>query len=743
MEIIENLFRSIMFFFDNIIYGLIPIIYKLFIYLSELNLYSDDPGNPLYQLISHVYVLLGIFMLFKVSFSLLQYLVDPNSFRDSSKGMGKLATNVIVALVLLVTVPYIFSMASELQRVVVQENVIGQLILGTNASGNVNTDSEGNVTAVDISKAEEMAKDLQFMLYGAFYNVSDSIDACSGTSGVLGSIDVATQEGGACLDYLNGMADESNVAANGVNLYSFFKHTPVGDEEEGVCNGNVCDERQFEDFGALLWWKDNGGYVIDYLPFISSAVGVYVVFLLISFAVDIAVRAIKLCFLQMVAPIAIVSYVDPKESIGNGKLNNWIKECASTYFSLFMRLATIFFVMLLVQIIASSVLSNGQSESYISMQITDKSYSIWIYLFLVIGAFMFAKQVPNIIEKIFGIKGSGDFNLNPFKNTGFAALAGGVAGLGIGVAGAVTGSGFGRIATGTLSGFKGGLTGKNMGDITKRQADANRRLGAARANGSTFTGRMGAKWSSFWGTPGAMGRVLNKQAAQDEVIEKANRSMADNNVKIQNATSYADFVKAQEDRAESQITDEKNMTSYAIEYRKRQAQVSTLEAQMNATTNQDERVNLSERIQELRNKNAAWLEGARYSYMDDNKNNRLKEMDENGNMVSTVDHVLQGLDKDAMRAGEVIGIDERSYNNKTAAERHKDVGMLRGQISDWKRENLPYESQKRTAEAEKEKLRVEETKARADIQGANAQEGGPRRRLGGPRGPMGPRGPRF
>lgn len=436
MEIIVNLFRNLMFFFDNVIYGLIPIIYKLFIYLSELNLYSDDPGNPLYQLISHVYVLLGIFMLFKVSFSLLQYLVDPNSFRDSSKGMGKLATNVIVALVLLVTVPYIFSMASELQRVVVQENVIGQLILGNTASSTVDGESSSKI---DANKAEEMAKDLQFMLYGAFYKVDDSIDACSGTSGVFGSIDVASQESGSCLKYLDkGISTESNSAANGVTLYSFFKHTPVGDEEEGVCNGNVCDERNFTHFGSLLWWKDNGEYVIDYLPFISSAVGVYVVFLLISFAVDIAVRAIKLCFLQMVAPIAIVSYVDPKESIGNGKLNNWIKECASTYFSLFMRLATIFFVMLLVQIIASSVLSNGQSESYISMQITDKSYSIWIYLFLVIGAFMFAKQVPNIIEKIFGIKGSGDFNLNPFKSfanvrdSGFGALAGGAIGMGVG-----------------------------------------------------------------------------------------------------------------------------------------------------------------------------------------------------------------------------------------------------------------------------------------------------------------------
>lgn len=742
MEIIVNLFRSLMFFFDNIIYGLIPTIYKLFIYLSELNLYSNEEGNPLYQLIQHIYVLLGIFMLFKVSFSLLQYIVDPNAFRDSSKGMGKLVTNVIVALVLLVAVPYIFNVASELQRIVVQENVIGQLILGTSASGTVQANDEGNVTSVDTAKAEEMAKDLQFMLYGAFYNVSDSISACSETSGVLGSIDVARND--ACLNFLNeGIAGEENAAANDVNLYSFFKHTPTEDDAGNEkCIDNVCDERDFSHFGSLLWWKDNGNYVIDYLPFISSAVGVYVVFLLISFSVDIAVRAIKLCFLQMLAPIAIVSYIDPKESISDGKLRRWVNESASTYFSLFLRLATIFFVMLLVEIISSSVLSNG-GESYIGAQIDDPAYSIWIYLFLVIGAFMFAKQVPKMLDKIFKIENSGNLNLNPFKNEGFGALAGGAVGLGIGVAGAATGSGIGRIASGTLGGFKAGLGGKKIGEISDKQADINRRLGMARANGSTFTGRLGAKWSSFWGTPGKMGRVLNKQADQDEIINKANRSMADNNVRIQNATSYADFIKAQEDRAESQITDEKNMTSYAIEYRQRQAQVAALEAQMNSSTSQNERMQLSDQIQKRRNENAAWLENARYSYMDDNKRGTLKAMNAQGQMVSTVDHVLQGLDKDAMRAGEVIGIDNSSYDRKTASERHSDAGALRGQISDWKRENLPYESAKRAAEAEKEKLRVEEEVARANVQGANAKEGGARRRGGFGPGGSGPRGPRF
>ena len=126
--------------------------------------------------------------------------------------------------------------------------------------------------------------------------------------------------------------------------------------------------------------------------------------------------------------LQIVSYIDPKESISDGKLRRWVNESASTYFSLFLRLATIFFVMLLVEIISSSVLSDDSGESYIGAQIDDTAYSIWIYLFLVIGAFMFAKQVPKMIESIFGIKGSGDLHLNPFKNEGFGALAGGAVG---------------------------------------------------------------------------------------------------------------------------------------------------------------------------------------------------------------------------------------------------------------------------------------------------------------------------
>ena len=469
MEIVQNLFRTLMFFLDNIVYGLIPQIYRLFVYLSELNLYGGE-NNPIQTLIGRVYVLLGIFMLFKVSFSLLQYIVDPSAFRDSSKGMGKLVTNVLVALVLLVSVPTIFNFATEVQTTVVKSNVIGELILGESMS-----DGDGEMSP---QKIEMLAKDVQFMMFGAFYSLNPAVtegenamfSECAGTSGVFGSKDMALANNGGCLEQLNEeISKYDDASANGVNLYSFFKH--AGGNGDACLNG-TCDTRDFSHFDKLLWWKSDGEYVINYLPFISTAAGIYVVFLLITFCVDVAVRVIKLCFLQMIAPIAIVSYIDPKESVSSGKLSSWIKEVVSTYFSLFLRLATLFLVMLLISVISSMVLAKeGELGAQIA-QITgnDVGFNIWIYLFLIIGAFMFAGKVPKLIESIFGIKGSGEFSLNPFKNQAVAAgtgmLIGGAAGVSSGLrAGAMAGAPVRGAVGGLLSGTRQGFGTKLSPDM--------------------------------------------------------------------------------------------------------------------------------------------------------------------------------------------------------------------------------------------------------------------------------------
>lgn len=710
-DVVQNLIRSVMFFIDNVIYGLIPKIYQLFIYLSEIDLFSNN--GPLNQLINHIYVLLGIFMLFKVSFSLLQYIVDPNSFRDSSKGMGKLVTNVLVAMVLLVAVPSIFDKAMELQGYIVRSNAIGQLILGTTAGV---VEIGDNTAEIDDTAVKEMAVDLQFMLYGAFYSVNPTVmedgrvlNSCQGTGGVLGTTDMADVKD--CLDtFQQNLPDDATY--NNVTLYSFFKHTPTGRVDEN-CVGNICDDRDFSQLGRLLSWKDNGDYVINYLPIISAAAGIYVIFLLIGFCVDIAVRAIKLCFLQMVAPIAIVSYVDPKESISNGKLNSWIKECASTYFSLFLRLATIFLVMFLISMIASTLLSGGE---YISGLPEDNSYNIWVYLFLVIGAFMFAKQVPNIIENIFGIKGSGDLNLNPFKNAGFNALAGGAVGLGIGVAGAATGSGIGRIATGTLGGFANGLGGKKINEIANMQADTNRRLGMARSSGSDFFGRMGARFSSTLGTPGALGRTAKSKNELEYEKRKIELGLMDSRRQISLNKATSSSLDALRDRAVKKIQEGRG--AQGAHYQELLRNAAEEETKGNGA-----------RAEAIRQEAQKYLysDGAD-SYVTEN----LNSQDPNADMA-----IKSLYDTALVNAGLSGHASSFTMDGHNLDSLSKQISASATQLET---KNIPAEQEIKNLQDKMDELKDKEQKQRADVEAVRGKEGGPRGRMpGGPRRFGGPR----
>lgn len=543
MDIVSNVIRTLGFALDSVIYGLIPIVYKLFIYLSEIDLFSMGDESPLSALIQRVYVLLGIFMLFKVAFSLLQYLIDPNSFSDKSKGFGKLVTNAIVTIVLLVSVPFIFQTAMDLQNKIVTSNAIGTLILGDSAGKMVSSDDD-KVTGISTDTINEMATDVQFLMYGAFFSINpEAIPACK-NSPVFGTVSMALnynddENNKGCLQVLQEQfdSDSNDMKAAGVGLNDFFK----------TDNGT----RNFNSFDKLLWWKIDGKYAINYLPFVSAIAGLYVVFLLVSFSIDIAVRAIKLCFLEMIAPIAIVSYIDPKESISNSKLRNWVKECATTYFSLFLRLATIFLVMVLISAIASGVLAENGA---ISSQINDNEYNIWIYLFLIIGAFMFAKKVPQMIEGIFGIKMAGDLSLNPFKSIKENAIGnplvsgaiGGAIGAGATALGAFgtsrnLGRGVGRsllsaaggLGSGMVRGMDAGATsgGKNLIGNASKVAGQTSRAMELRGN-TKMMDRIGA-------------RARNAVGAQSEYETLENRAKM--------YESVSGYAKAMEDRAKGEL----------------------------------------------------------------------------------------------------------------------------------------------------------------------------------------------
>ena len=235
---------------------------------------------------------------------------------------------------------------------------------------------------------------------------------------------------------------------------------------------------------AIATTPENDAFIIDYKYLFSTVLGVVVVLLLVSFCFDVALRSIKLAFLQLVAPIPIISYVDPKSG-KDGMFKKWYEMCFKTYISLFIRLLAIYFAAYIISRIDRMV------------DIVDGSYvsNLLVKIFIIIGALMFAKQLPKILEGL-GIKLDGGFTLNPLKKienemlggkqiakvgraglkyTGRAAKGIGSAALVSGAA-AVTGQGIRGGGKAFMGAMKGEKFGKNFSNSYKAARDRHREV---------------------------------------------------------------------------------------------------------------------------------------------------------------------------------------------------------------------------------------------------------------------------
>lgn len=417
---LTDIFRSFFFFIDGIIYKFIDTVYSLFLEIANTSIFTEDMIN---EFAGKVYALVGIFMLFKVSFSLLTYIINPDEFADKSKGMGKLIKNIITSLMLFILVPIIFREAMDIQRIILKDDIIPR-IFSTSTSADISVSSQ------DPSMGSEMA----VITFKAFYEIDGNYDL------------------------------------------------------QGIFNTDV-NQRDSSD-----------NYIVKYTYLISSAVGVVLLLILISFCFDIAVRSVKLGFLRLIAPVPIMTRIDPKK--GSELFNKWIKTCTSTYLDLFMRLAAIFFAIYIIKAVTTSA---GFVDAVTGDPIEVSTFAI---VFIILGALMFAKQLPKLIEDLLGIKLSGNFSLNPVKKLREVPLASAALG---GAAGAVAGSigsfqahkdldhnllhaGFGALG-GIFSGFARGA-GAGLKDDGKGRFLSGS-LGAARKGaqniykreGTTFGGR--------------------------------------------------------------------------------------------------------------------------------------------------------------------------------------------------------------------------------------------------------------
>lgn len=355
---------------DKMIYWLISVTYSIIMQLKDISIFGE---GDIKEFSGRIYAFLGIIMLFKVTFSLITYLVDPDASKDKARGTGNLIKNILITLVLIVLVPYGFDLLYSAQAAIIDDNLIPRLILGTKEEAN-------NLTLIMDSDACD-GKAAQVANYGdylalatlrPFVHVYEDSDISK--ADLIGKLDDSVRD-----------------------IYCYSGKT-----------GTVLSKSVLYADTAIL---NTGEYIFEYNYFISTAFGVLMFLLLLNFCFDIAVRTIKLGFLEIMAPIPIISYVDPKSG-KDGQFKKWLKEVFNTWLSLFLRLGAVYFAIYIITMINNNVEQIHQENGNVVM------------LFLIIGALMFAKQVVPLIENIFGIKLNHTVQLNPFKKISDQALGG-------------------------------------------------------------------------------------------------------------------------------------------------------------------------------------------------------------------------------------------------------------------------------------------------------------------------------
>lgn len=389
-------------------------------------------------------------------------------------------------------------------------------------------------------------------------------------------------------DYLDGVSDSAVVFAQ-ATASSLQECTKDKQKECSEAQQKMFKSKSGnEDVIKLMDSKD-----LDIAFIVALLTGVALIAYLLILCVEVIVRRLKLYFLEIIAPLPIISYVDPKDKI----FNQWMKMYISTYLDLFIKLIAIGIAIALLGIVTDNFWNDtsGFLEKF----------------FYIVAILVFAKVLPTMISKIFNLDSMG----GSFKDimgigkaaAGFGAGAvlggavGGITGAMYGAAGrdsklGALGGGFtgalGGLTRGLVSGAGSGSKGKIMAGASNA-ADINRNLRFARTSGSSAVGRALTRFG-----------LNNYDSKKKEIdVEKANlaeakakdmeaiqrRKSANDNI-LSNISGFEKRVEKQFDKYKY---DNKGIQEVA-DYRASAAELSAAEASGDKARIQIARANASE-----------------------------------------------------------------------------------------------------------------------------------------------------
>lgn len=395
--IVSDAIRTILTFFDRLFFLLLQGVYQVFFNVSTAELFSNALIRDFYY---RCQLIIGVFMLFKLSVTILEGIMDPARVTDKKSGAGKIISRIITSLVILalitpINIPnpsnkweqqvnnngILFGALYSLQERILSNNTIGKLVLGTTEAAD-DADKQGKTLA-------ESADDFAGQILRSFYRIN-IVPEPKGGYDVEEGLDPETNE-----DYyfcsFTSKQKKFYKTASTLELLA-----TVNDTCDIDADSNWWDK--FVDLLETFVGKEKF-YRYSYSP-LAGIVALIISVILILYTIDVAIRALKLAILRLIAPIPIISHmsISAKEGKGEDAFSCWVRSLTSTYLELFIRLAIMYFVIYLV----SDMVKNG-----IVINTGTGFVGVLSFIFIVIGIFIFARMAPRFIENSLGIKGMG------------------------------------------------------------------------------------------------------------------------------------------------------------------------------------------------------------------------------------------------------------------------------------------------------------------------------------------------
>ncbi len=393
---IMNGVRVIFGFLDRLIYSLIKWILFGIFDLANLTTNSEVFSG----IYSRIYVILGIFMAFKLAFSFFKYIIDPESMSGKSDTrIGKLFSRVFIMLATLIFLPTLLfgqngqeGLLSRAQRAFLP--TLPKVIFGVSDIGGLTVGGNGSQQMFTAS-IEQSANDIAITTLSGFFAPSEELDSVCGDGTYANTPPIKS---------LDEFTENINLTCNR--------------------KGTIVIDIGIAHTGAKY-------YKYSYMWFISTVVGVLIAALLLGVTLSIAKRIFKLLILEVMAPIPIMSLIDPKSG-KDGAFSKWVKSLISTFADIFLKLGLVYLIIVFIHLIVRAQENGGIFNNFPQNAGFRGTY---LTILLILGLIFFAKEAPKFIKESLGFKGDGMGLFEDVKAVGKAA--GLVAGSAVATAGTI------------------------------------------------------------------------------------------------------------------------------------------------------------------------------------------------------------------------------------------------------------------------------------------------------------------